>query len=421
MLVAAALLCAVESRAGEENRRVDQIRIYFDGDDCGTASIEVEAFDRTTGTWRPHPTHPRVPVPSCQTEEAGYLWNELRWRCAPWLGDPDAGWRPLRVFNAEVTSHCEVDPRDSGEHRTSITVSSPPEGAVVRSPEPVVELRGSVDVDGRAGSDYDVVLMIDRAAPEDAVDAQIAAARTFLRGLAPRLGTVRVELLSYPSSPRGDSAQREGPWTADLGAIDAELRSITQRSVVSSANAIPDALDAALGALSESRPSARAVIVMGVDGARLDASRKVAPGDLLMRAATRVGERGAALHWVALGDLAPEDPTLVRRVLAKTHGSFRRVPPQSYSAQFFDAISLPVAEAVWVEARRAKSTDVPASLDAQGSFSARVPVASGPNALMIHARTSDGALHERRFDLVFDDSLAQRKELEIRVDSEKKP
>ena len=61
---------------------------------------------------------------------------------------------------------------------------------------------------------------------------------------------------------------------------------------------------------------------------------------------------------------------------------------------------------------------MPASLDAQGGFSARVPVASGKNALVIRARTSDGALHERRFGFVFDDALAQRKQVEIRPDPE---
>jgi hypothetical protein len=421
LIVAAALALAVGSRAGEGNRGADPIRVYFDGGDCGTNSIEVEAFDRQAGSWLPHPTHPRVPVPSCQTEEAGRLWNELRWRCAPWSGDRDAGWRPLRVFDAAVMSHCGVDRRESGDHRTSIRVSSPAEGAVVRAPERFVELRGSVDVDGRTGSDYDLVLLIDRGAPEAAVEAQSSAARAFVRGFASRLGAVRVTVLSFPSSARGDSAQREEAWSADFGAIDAALRRITQRSVVSSRSALPDALDAALGALADARASARAVIVMGVDGARLDSSKNVAPGDPLLREAARVGERGAALHWVALGGLAPEDPALVRQALANAHGSFRRVPPQSYSTQFFDAIALPVAEAVWVEAPAAKKPDVPASLDAQGGFSARVPVASGTNSLVIHARTSDGALHERRFGLVFDDALSQRKELEIRVDPEKKP
>jgi hypothetical protein len=163
------------------------------------------------------------------------------------------------------------------------------------------------------------------------------------------------------------------------------------------------------------------VIVVGVDGARLDARGEPARGDPLLRTSERVAERGAALHWVALGGLGRDDAKLVRRALGTAHGSFRRVPEQAYSTHFFDAIALPVAEAVWVEAGAAKSSEIPASLDAHGGFSARVPVASGRNALVIHARTSDGALHERRFALVFDDALAQRKRVEIAPDPERKP
>ena len=398
----------------------DSIRVYFDGGDCGTDHVEVEAYDRQSGAWRPHPTHPRVPVRSCQTEEAGRLWNELRYRCPLEPGDRVTGWRPLQVFDADVMSRCSEVRRASGEHRTAITVSSPAEGAVVRPTEPFVELRGSVDVDGRAGSDYDVALLVDRGAPEPALEAQIAAARVFVRGLAPRLGAVRIALLSYPSSPQDGEArgaQRLIAWSANESEIDAGLARISQRSVVSP-TALSDALDAVLRAFADARPSARAVIVMGVDGARLDATGEPAPEDPLLHAAGRVGARGAALHWVALGGLAPEDPALVKRALERAGGTFRRVPPQSYSTHFFAAIELPVAEAVWVEARTAPAPGVPASLDAQGGFSARVPVASGANALVIRARTSDGALHERRFGLVFDDAQAQRKQVEIRPDPE---
>jgi hypothetical protein len=109
----------------------------------------------------------------------------------------------------------------------------------------------------------------------------------------------------------------------------------------------------------------------------------------------------------------------VRRVLARVRGTFRRVPPQAYRTAFFDAVSLPIAESVWVEARTAPAPGVPAALDANGNFSARVPVEPGANALVIRARTSEGAQHERRFGVVYDDSLArQRKELEIRPDPE---
>jgi hypothetical protein len=405
-------------------RADDAIRVYYDGRDCGTDTIEVEAFDRDGGIWRPHPAHPRVRVSSCQTEEAGRLWNELRWRCPAPPDDHVTGWRPFQVFDPHVMSRCATEQLVSDDSRTKISVSSPADGATVRAREPFVELRGTVDVDGLAGSDYDVVLLVDRAAKEDAFAAQIAAARSFVRGLAPRLGALRVAVLSYPSDPSDGAAgaRRELAWSVDALALDGALATLSQRSVVSR-SALPSALDAALRELAGGRRSAREAIVMGVDGARLDATGEPGPDDPLVRATARVAARGAALHWVALGGLVPEDPALVRRALEHTRGSFRRVPPQSFATPFFDAIALPVAERVWVEARTAQDPDVPAVLDAKGAFRARVPVARGANTLVIHARTSDGALVGRRLGFVFDDRLVpegarapQRKQIEIRQD-----
>jgi hypothetical protein len=412
--IAASLSVALAARAE------DAIRVYYDGRDCGTDAIEVDAYDRGSRAWRPHPIHPRVRVNSCQTEDAGRLWNELRWRCPAPPGDRKTGWRPVLVFDPDVMSRCGEDRLGADHSRTVITVASPAEGAVVRAREPFVELRGTVDVDGLAGSDYDLALLVDRAAPEEAFAAQIAAARAFVRGLAPRLGAVRIAVLSYPSAKASGGARRELAWSVDARALDGALAGLAQRPLVSP-NALPGALDAALRELGSARSSARPMIVVGVDGARLDATGEPASNDPLLRATARVAARGAVLHWVAVGGLVPEDPVLVRRALEHTRGSFRRVPPQSFATSFFDAIELPVAEEVWVETDGGGALEVPAALDAAGAYRARVPLARGPNALVIHARMSDGAVLGRRLGLVFDDSLVpqrergeQRKEIEIR-------
>lgn len=421
---ASALWIAASFTVALAARAEDAVRVYYDGRDCGSDAVDVEAFDRASRAWRPHPAHPRVRVNSCQTEDAGRLWNELRWRCPAPPGDRITGWRPVQVFDADVMSHCAEERLGADHSRTVITVASPAEGAVVRAREPYVLLRGTVDVDGLTGSDYDVVLLVDRAAPEAAFAAQIEAARAFVRALAPRLGAVRIAVLSYPSDKPSAGARRELIWSVDARAIDGALAGLAQRSLVSR-NAVASALDAALGELGSARHSARPMIVMGVDGARLDATGEPATDEPLLRATARVAARGAVLHWVALGGLVPEDPALVRRALEQVRGTFRRVPPQSFATPFFDAIALPVAEEVWVEVGGADAPELPAALDAHGAFHARVPVARGPNTLVIHARMSDGAVLGRRLGLVFDDSLvpekeraAQRKQIEIRPEPE---
>ena len=122
------------------------------------------------------------------------------------------------------------------------------------------------------------------------------------------------------------------------------------------------------------------------------------------------------LYCVALGGLAPDHPALVRRALANARGVFRRVSPQDFDTPFLDAIALPVAEKVWIETPAAKGAEVSAGLSKDGRFSARVPVADGANALVIRARTSDGAVHERRFAFTVDDR--QRKQIEMRPEPE---
>src|SRR5262249_2383698 len=100
LFVIAALAAALAPRAEASG---DPIRVYYDGGDCGTDAIEVQAYDRASRAWRPHALHPRVSVPSCQTEDAGQLWNELRWRCVPAPGDrEEPAWRVFPVFDAEV-------------------------------------------------------------------------------------------------------------------------------------------------------------------------------------------------------------------------------------------------------------------------------------------------------------------------------
>jgi len=72
------------------------------------------------------------------------------------------------------------------------------------------------------------VLLVDRAAPEDAFGAEIAAARAFARGLAPRLGPVRIAVLSYPSEKASGGARRELTWSVDARAIDGALAGLAQ-------------------------------------------------------------------------------------------------------------------------------------------------------------------------------------------------
>jgi hypothetical protein len=95
----------------------DPVELYFEGGGCDGEAIEIEVYDREAERWFSHPEHPRVPVPSCQVEDAGTLLNELRWRCA---GSGGAGpWRHVAVFGEAVWQRC-VELRALEEERVRI-------------------------------------------------------------------------------------------------------------------------------------------------------------------------------------------------------------------------------------------------------------------------------------------------------------
>ena len=113
--VGACLVGAATARADPNNAWArDPLLVYYPRRDCRGDRIELEVFDRDAGSWVPHPVHPLVPVESCQVEDAGRLWNEIRWRCDEPPGtEPPSVWIVgLDVFDPNVMERCEVGKRE---------------------------------------------------------------------------------------------------------------------------------------------------------------------------------------------------------------------------------------------------------------------------------------------------------------------
>ena len=410
----------------------DPVHVYYAGRDCPGDVIELEVFDRETGVWRAHPEHAQIPVRSCQREDAGHLLNELRWRCRPEFEWAPTPWRRLDVFDPEVMARCAVGQIDPARRRSAISVDSPREGSRVAAEDPVVEIAGSVRIDGVDGNEYDVVLLVDLSAGARALESQLAAARALVRSLAPRLGAVRIALLTHPHRPTVLGEKTSGRLELDFStraeAVDAALAALAGRSEPGPP-ALAGAVDAALAQLQRARPAARPVLLIGADGAALDGGA-ASPNAALAAAARRAAQRGAELHWFALAGLAAEPPAALTAALEAAPGSFRRIPPRDFGESYFESVPLPVAAALWVE-NETLGTRGAGAVHASGRFAARAPVAAGPNTLRIHAQLSDGSVIERPFELIFDDrwvlrkilrdereriSEARRKQLELEVE-----
>jgi hypothetical protein len=404
---------------------LDGVQVYYPRGDCQGQWIELEVWNRQAGRWQPHPVHPRVPPGTCQPEDAGVLFNEIRWRCVEPPGPgPAPSWVVgLEVFDPEIMERCDIRARPAEARRTAIDVITPREGEPVRGDVERVALEGNVRIGGIEGLDYDLILALDRSSAtrerEDWLDAQIDSARALVRALRPRLGAVRVGLVWYPNLPPG-RGEEAGAHTAqrltdDPAQLEAALRALRAKGA-SGFSTFSAGLERALAELTVrrpggvARPGARKVVVIAAEASGAlplgDGAADV-PGfrTRTLELAERARREGVALHLYALGGLAEEPSEFVEAILERSRGSYRRIPATRLGGELFADLRLPVLEDVRVSNRTTGSAEIAADLHDGTRFAALVPVAAGENRIRIRARTSDGVWTERDWPVVFDASL----------------
>jgi hypothetical protein len=414
----------------------DPVLVFYPRRDCRGDSIQLEVFDRDTGTWVTHPTHPRVPVESCQVEDAGRLWNEIRWRCVePPDTDPPSVWTVgIDVFDPHVMERCAAGKREA-ETGVELSISQPAQGATVRNPTMAVAVEGSVRMNGLPGSDYDVVIALDRseATRRDGLDLlsdEIAAARAFVEELRPRLGSVRIGLISYPNLPPlpgdgGTGAHREIALGDDPAALEAALDTLRARGV----SGFPTFLSAFAYALREldpaqqqgARPLARKVLVL-VSNARgripfgPGADEDANFATHLAALSQRVHEQGVSLQLVGLAGLAEATPNSVEAALHASGGGLLRVALPALETPFLSAVSLPELREVVIANRTAGLAPRTAQILPGGRFALTLPAAPDANRLWLRATLTDGASTEREWSFRFDDSWVRERLLDAEAE-----
>jgi hypothetical protein len=407
----------------------DPVLVFYGRSDCRGERLELEVYDRDLGLWREHPAHPRVPIDSCQVEDAGRLWNEIRWRCEePPDTDPPSVWSVgLDIFDPQVMEQCAVGRREA-ETGVELRVERPARGETVRNPTMEVAIEGSVRMNGLSGGEYDVVLVLDRSddARRDGVDllaAQLAAARAFVASLRPRLGAVRIGIVSYPNLPPipgdgGTGAHREIALGDDPAALEAALDSLRARGP-SGFSTFLSAFEYGLQELDPAhrrgaRQKARKVLVL-VTSARNrlplgpGADQDPAFAARLASLAQLVRERGVSLHLVGLAGVVDTTPESVASALRASGGSLHRVARPALELPFLEAVALPELRAVSIENRTAKLAPRDARIEPDGRFALTLPAAPGANRLRLRATLSDGAVASREWDFRFDDSWVRER------------
>jgi len=398
--------------------------IYYPRNACESDYIEVQVWNVREDSWYPHAEHSLVPVETCQLEDPGLLLNAIRWRCdEPDLASDEGWFVGLNIFDPAIVSSCEVGALAGPAPRTEIHVARPESGAEMRSESPVTTLEGSVRIEGIEGVDYDVVIAIDRSADGDAPDqrlrAQVEAARSWLRSVEDRLGSVRVGIVSYPDvEPYQPPAARvHAAPTANKLLLERALDNVLSRGVAGDPaflTGLGSALDLLVPAYeARTRPRARPHVLIGIDGAAPPHTDTAVRPDFAVRTqelAERAQRAGVRVHLYALAGVAEEAGPVARDFVETSMGSFERVSVDRLATPFFASATLPTPKAVVIVNPRTQGVTV-AKLDSAGRFRAEVPVLSGPNPLEVVATTSDDLSESLDWLVRYDDTLAQRHRL----------
>lgn len=411
----------------------DPVYVYYPRASCRGDEIDLQIFSRREKKWVTHPAHQRIPIESCQLEDAGVLWNELRWRCVEKRveGEMPPSWvKGLDVFDPEVMEHCAVSRNGDGFGEMRIRVASPNSDIPVRGDEPVVTVSGNVDLGGLRGADYDVVIAIDisgGAGSAKRIRSQVTAARHFIERVRPRMDSTRVAIVTSPNvrPRRGEhtGAHTEIRLTDDSRAADAALAAIERRGGAGTPN-FASGLAFALDQLqhiqldgSGARSNARKVLLITADGKDsmpfgADADQAASTRAQVLSLAHRARDSGVAIHLYALGGIAAKSSALVEEMLRGNRGGFVQVKRPREMQTYLSDIRMPYVSYISITNETTGLVADTLRYSSGGAFSAILPAAFGWNHLLIEARSSDDEREQHTHTFEFDGSLVKERLLE---------
>ncbi len=324
-----------------------------------------------------------------------------------------------------------------------LSLDTPEPGAVIGSAEGGAFVSGRALARGGEAGRFDVVLVIDRSystsAPSGAdVDgdgvlgrswgndyvpflswlfrvpssdrgdhvlaAEVAAAAALVDQLDPRTTRVGVIAFSGGGRQRARDAHTEVALTHDYRKVRYALERILGDGPQGQTN-IAAAMDRALAevtgapsATSDARDGVHRVVLFMTDGIPNLPLRWSASGNarLAIEAAQRAARAGVRVDTFAIGPRALEDPVVTIEMARVSDGLFTAVEdPSTLVAVFEDVRFVDVSDV----AVRNLTTGHAAQMlvvDPDGSFSAAVDLAPGPNVLEIRARSTDHGEAVRR-------------------------
>ncbi len=234
--------------------------------------------------------------------------------------------------------------------------------------------------------------------------AEIAAVETMMSQLDPRTTRVGIVTFSGDPDPFTPDAETWLPLTSDYGRAHRQLREILdtgpygRTNMVSGVNLGTIELLGTESAYSERREGAKRIMIFLTDGTPtlpLDGAPNQNARMAIQKAKT-AARHGIRIDTYAIGPDALSQPVVAVEMAHVTQGVFTPVRhPKDLIAVFEEANFADIAEL----RIRNVSTKKPASykiMNADGSFSALVPMKPGMNTLEVYARATDGTERTQR-------------------------
>jgi hypothetical protein len=239
--------------------------------------------------------------------------------------------------------------------------------------------------------------------------AEIAAARSLLRGLDPR--NTRVALITFAGEPIGgggmfdsgrvrDASITEEPLTSDYGRLDRALTRVRARGprgmthIAAGVDQATIELLGLRGGLSEADPSSEKIVLFFTDGQPTlpyNQGSEAENNRAVLRAAQRARRAGIRIHSFAIGPEALAGPVSTVEMAAITDGQFTPVRHPGLLMNVVQGVSFANVESISVRNTTTGQDAFHVRSHADGSWDALVPLAPGKNELEIVARASDGA------------------------------
>ncbi|MBW2315544.1 MAG: VWA domain-containing protein [Deltaproteobacteria bacterium] len=241
--------------------------------------------------------------------------------------------------------------------------------------------------------------------PGDSIlSAEILAARHLLHGLDPR--TTRVGVVSFAGVPPDegfmrrapDAAVTEEPLTADYGRIEDALNRIFRRGP-SGGTHMAAGVDRATiellglrGSLSQSDADSEKVVLFFTDGQPTLPYSGGSRGNVeaVLRAADRARRGEITIHSFALGPDALEGPMATVEMAGRTDGQFTPVRNPGELVQVVEVVRFTDVETLRVQNLTNNTEADHVQLNADGSWTALVPLAIGINEIEVLVIAEDG-------------------------------